>query len=296
MAERALALRMKSVVLACALLVGALAWIAAGPSPPPTHTSFILTRAGRPVTVWYFVPAGATSDTPVVFVMHGVSRNAEDYLADWIPYAQRQVFLVVVPEFSEKGFPGAEGYAYGNTVDKAGRPVAREQWSFSMIEPAFDAVRDKLGNYSERYSIYGHSAGAQFVQRFIYFVPRARVLRAVCANAGWYMLPDLDVAFPYGLKNTEVSDADLRHALGLPMVVLLGTADVDPHHPQLRHTPESEAQGAYRFARGKFFFARGEEVARTLGTPFGWRLAEAPGIAHSDRGMAPFAVRALFPD
>jgi len=165
-----------------------------------------------------------------------------------------------------------------------------------MIEPVFDTVRDKLGNRSERYSIYGHSAGAQFAQRFVYFVPRARLLRVVCANAGWYMLPDLDVAFPYGLRNTPVTDADLRHALGLPLVVLLGTADVDPHHPQLRHTPESEAQGPYRLARGKFFFARGEDAARARRTAFGWRLAEAPGIAHSDRGMAPFAVRALFPD
>src|SRR5206468_1144657 len=188
---------------------------------------------------------GATSDTPVVFVMHGVSRHGEGYLADWIPYAQRQMFLVVVPEFSEKDFPGAEGYGYGNTVDKAGRPVPREQWSFSMIEPAFDAMREKLGNRSERYSIYGHSAGAQFVQRFIYFVPRARLLRAVCANAGWYMLPDLVFTFPYGLGNTPVSDADLQHALRLPLVVLLCTADADPHPPQLRHTPDAAAPGAF---------------------------------------------------
>ena len=293
--ERGFALRVRSVVLACALLVGALAWIAADPSSPPAHTSFTFTQAGHRVTVWYFVPAGATPDTPVVFVMHGTSRHAEGYLADWIPFAQRQVFLVVAPEFSEQEFPRQEGYIYGNTVDKTGRPLPREQWSFSMIEPMFDAVKDRLGNRSERYSIYGHSAGAQFVQRFIYFVPGARVRRVVCANAGWYMLPDLDAAFPYGLKNTPVSDADLRHALGLPLVVLLGTADVDPHHPQLRHTPESEAQGAYRLARGKFFFARGEEAARARSVPFGWRLAEAPGIAHSEQGMAPFAVRALFP-
>jgi len=287
---------MKRIVLACAPLVVAVALMGAELPAANSHTSFIFTQAGRHVTVWYFVPPGATSQAPVVFVMHGVRRDGENYLADWIPYAQKGAFLLVVPEFSDKEFPGEEGYIYGNTVDKAGRPVAREQWSFSMIEPVFDAVRDKLGNRSEQYSIYGHSAGAQFVQRFIYFEPRARLFRAVCANAGWYMLPDLDIAFPYGLRNTPVSDRDLRHALELPLVVLLGAADIDPKHPQLRHTPEADAQGPFRFARGQFFFTRGEEAARAHGLSLGWRLAVAPGIAHSDRGMAPFAVHALFPE
>lgn len=256
--------------------------------------SFDFTQADRHVKVWLYVPADATPQTPVVFVMHGVQRNGEDYLNDWLPHAQEKKFLLVVPEFTQKEFPGEEGYIYGNTVDKAGRALPREQWSFSVIEPVFDAIRERTGNKSARYRIFGHSAGAQFVQRFIYFVPAARVERVVSANAGWYMLPDLATAFPYGLKGTPVTEADLRHALALPFTLLLGSADIDPHAKALRHTPESEAQGPYRFARGKFFFARSEEAARALNVALGWRLAFAPDIAHSDKGMAPFAVHQLF--
>src|SRR6185369_310507 len=86
----------------------------------PTHEHFDLEQAGRHVTVWLFAPPGATPQTPVVVVMHGIQRNGEDYLADWIPLAQERKFLLVVPEFSTKEFPGEEGYIYGNTVDKAG--------------------------------------------------------------------------------------------------------------------------------------------------------------------------------
>jgi poly(3-hydroxybutyrate) depolymerase len=282
---------MKKLLLTGLLLLGALTMRAAA---APAHTSFDFTQAGRHVTVWYFVPPGATPQTPVVIVMHGVGRNGEDYLADWLPLAHERKFLLVVPEFSKKEFPGVEGYNYGNTVDPAGHALPREQWSFNMIEPIFDAVRGRTGNRTERYRLFGHSAGAQFVQRFIYFVPSARLESVVSANAGWYMLPDLSIAFPYGLKNTPVTAADLRHALTLPVTVLLGTADVDPEAKSLRHTPEADAQGLYRFARGKFFMARAEEAARKFQLPFVWRMVTAPDIAHSDKDMAPFAVRELF--
>ena len=262
----------------------------------PAHEHFDFVQAGRHVTVWYYLPPDRTPDTPVVIVMHGVGRNGEDYLTDWLPHAEARHFILVVPEFSKKEFPDVECYNYGNTVDKAGRPRPRAEWSFSMIEPVFDAIQARTGNRTARYRIFGHSAGAQFVQRFIYFVPGARVERAVAANAGWYMLPDLTVAFPYGLKNTPVTEADLRHALSLPLVILLGTADTDPEARSLRHTPEADAQGMYRLARGHYFYEQAQAAARSRGLPLPWRLATSPGIAHSDQGMAPFAVPQLFPE
>ncbi len=261
---------------------------------PAGKGSFVYTQAGKHVQVWFYLPEDAKPDTPVVIVMHGVGRNGEDYLNDWLPHAQKTKFLLVVPEFSKTEFPGAEGYNYGNTVNTAGHALPREQWSFNMIEPIFDAVRTRTGNRTERYRLFGHSAGSQFVQRFVYFVPAARLESVVCANAGWYMLPDLSVTFPYGLKNTPVTEADLRHALALPLTVLLGTSDVDPEAKSLRHTPESDAQGMYRYARGKFFMAQAEAAAKKFQMPLAWRAATAPGVAHSDKNIAPYAVPELF--
>jgi poly(3-hydroxybutyrate) depolymerase len=281
---------MKSL-LALLLFVGLAA--SAARALDPAKGRFDYTQAGLTVTVWHYVPPAAGPQAPVVFVLPGIKRNGEDYLNDWIPLAQAGGFLLVVPEFSQAEFPGDEGYIYGNTVDRAGRPVPREQWSFSMIEPIFDAVRARTGNRSERYCLYGHSAGAQFVQRFIYFVPQARLARAVAANAGWYMMPDLAADFPYGLKGTPVNADDLRHALGLPLVVLLGTADTNANDKVLRHTPQADAQGPYRFARGQFFFSGAARAAQAQGLPFHWQLATAPGIGHSDPGMAPFAIHWL---
>lgn len=261
--------------------------------PRPGDDRMALEQGGRRIPLWYHQPPGGKADLPIVFVLHGANRDAEDYLHDWNALADEYRFVVVVPEFSQKNFPGDSGYIYGNTVDARGRPVPREQWAFSVIEPAFDAIKARLGSTRERYSIYGHSAGAQFVQRFIYFVPHARIERAVAANAGWYMLPDPAVRFPYGVGGTPVTVADLRAALALPLTVLLGTADTNAHDRVLRKTPEAEAQGPNRFARGHYFFRQSERWAAAHGFAFAWSLSTAPGIGHSDPGMAPFAARIL---
>ena len=104
----------------------------------------------------------------------------------------------------------------------------------------------------------------------------------MAANAGWYMMPDLAADFPYGLKGTPVSADDLRHALGLPLVVLLGTADTNARDKVLRHTPQADAQGLYRFARGQFFFARAAAAARAQG-----RLPLAAGDGPGHRTLRP---------
>ena len=268
----------------------------AGAAEPAGRGHFPFRRGGHQLTVWYYRPATATADAPVLFVIHGVGRNAEEYLNDWTEFAARKNFLLVVPEFSKAEFPGEEAFNSGNLFDAAGRPRLREEWSFSMIEPLFDALPGQLGVNRRDYLIYGHSAGAQFVQRFLYFVPEARATRAVAANAGWYMLPEFTTAFPYGLRGTPADEAALPAAFARRLVVMLGESDTDPAHPSLRHTPEADAQGLYRYARGRYFFARAQAAAAARRTIFNWTLVTVPGIEHSNKGMAPWAVRQLFPE
>ena len=256
---------------------------------------FEFKQAGKTVPVWYYLPTNAPSGAPILIVMHGVSRDADRYRNDWVPLAQKYGFVLACPEFSEKEFPGDAAYNYGGTVDERGRPQPRKQWSFSFIEPIFDMVKAATGNRSEKYNLYGHSAGAQFVHRFLYFVPDARAADVIAANAGWWTLPDPAVDFPYGLRGgSAVSQAALKAVLQRPLVVLLGTADTNANDINLRRTPGAMAQGPYRFARGHYFYNYGQRQAAALGVPFGWKLALARGIGHHDSGMAAFAVEWLF--
>ena len=119
--------------------------------------------AGPGLRVFATRPASLTPERPVVFVMHGMGRNADEYRDQWHQLALENRFLLIVPEFSENSFPGTDAYNIGNVFDQDGAPVSRELWSFSAIEPLFDAVRERFGMIAVAYSIYGHSAGAQIV-------------------------------------------------------------------------------------------------------------------------------------
>lgn len=249
--------------------------------------------SGVPLRVWYHIPNQITARTPVTVVMHGAGRNAQSYRDAWTPHAVKNDFILVVPEFSERDFPTAETYNSGHMVDAAGLPRPREQWTYSAIEPLFDEIKRRTGSRVPTYGIYGHSAGGQFVHRMVMLMPGARYHRAVAANAGWYTMPDLDQPFPYGLQGTKLDRRALAVALGKPLTVLLGTADIDPNHHQLRRTPEAMAQGPNRLERGRHFFAAGQATASRLRARFGWHLAYAEGIAHSNSGMAGAAAPLL---
>lgn len=251
---------------------------------------------GPDLRVFVTRPDGLAPDRPVVFVMHGMRRNADEYRDQWHEQAIEHDFLLVVPEFSEAGFPGTEGYNLGRLFDESGAATPRGQWSFSAVEPIFDEIRSRYAMATKGYSIYGHSAGGQFVHRFLFHVPQARVTRAVAANAGWYTMPDFSIEYPYGLQGSAVTLEGLEQALALPLTLLLGDRDIDPAHESLRRTPEAMLQGKYRMARGFSFFDGGREAAVRMGVPFNWHLATVIGADHDNRLMAPVAALLLLPD
>lgn len=265
------------------------------PDLKPGAGSFLFSGwAGKPLRVHYYMPDKVTETTRILFVIHGAGRNADGYRDAWIPYASEGQYIVLTPEYSKEDFPTSLTYNVGHIVDEAGNPRPREQWSFASIEPMFDAVRQATGTKVPRYAIYGHSAGGQFVHRFVELWPDARYSRAVAANAGWYTMPDLAIQYPYGLKGAPTDAAGLKATLEKPLTILLGTADTDPNHHQLSRTPEAMTQGVHRLARGEFFHAYGRKVAHELGAKFAWKLDYAPDIAHSNTGMSQYAQKLVW--
>jgi poly(3-hydroxybutyrate) depolymerase len=248
---------------------------------------------GPALPVFTHLPAKVDATTPIVFVMHGLKRDAERYRREWAHLADANGFILVTPQYGDADFPGSRAYNHGGFATKDGRLRPRDEWTFASIEPIFDEVRRRTGSAVARYAIYGHSAGAQFVHRFVLLMPHPRVSVAVSANAGSYAFPTFDVAYPFGLKGAPVDRGQLKRAFATPMVVLLGTRDIDPHDKSLPTGAEAEAQGPYRYARGRAFFAAAQAAAGQMGTAFHWQVKDAPGVAHSDAGMAEFAAKFL---
>lgn len=236
--------------------------------------------APGPMAAHWHRPAGWRPGGPVVAVMHGMGRNADAYRDAWIAAAEAHGFLVLCPEFSEAKFPGPRFYNFGNAE------APRAQWSFFALDRAVDAVLAAEGAAPQQFALYGHSAGAQFVHRYLLLTGAPRARRIVIANAGWYSWPSFERPFPHGLADCAATEEGLRAALVRPVTILLGEADNDPAHPQLRRDAATDMQGVNRLERGRNFFAAAREAAARSGLAFGWDLVTVPGIAHSNAGMA----------
>lgn len=257
----------------------------------PGAKRFMFDRwAGPALPVWYLRPEGTPPTAPIVFVMHGVKRDADRYLDEWVATARKHGFVVVVPEFPTKAFPGANGYNFGGVFGEDGKERPRELWSYSAIEPIFDAVREVEGLSATKYWLFGHSAGAQFVHRFAMLGVGPRMNAAISANAGSYMFATEEARWPFGVAGAPGDHFDFNRAFGSPLVLLLGDADKDPDHPSLPHQPEADRQGPHRFARGQNFYAQARDAAKKANIKLQWSCSIAPGVAHENGKMAEFAA------
>lgn len=288
-------------IAACILILSAVCFTPAGRTAVPEviaagSSSFeFLPDAKQPqrkLRVWTYRPAAFGPDSPIVFVMHGVGRNGRAYRDAWVRHSRSGGFLLVVPEFPAKDYPG-EAYQQGSLLDGRGRPLPPERWTFTVVEKLFDQVKAITASRAGRYDLYGHSGGGQFVQRFVLFMPQARYARAIAANPGYYTWPSPDAPYPYGLKGTPLAGGIPRAVFARDFVLMLGGADIRRNDPDLRKTRRADAQGLTRLERGNNFYRAATRAAENANAPFAWRLVTVPGVGHSNARMAPAAAREL---
>ena len=234
---------------------------------------------------------------PIIVVLHGAGRNADDYRDAWAPAAEEFNLLVIAPEFPDRVFPGSSGYNLGGMEGARGRDRECSECAFAFIEPVFRAVVRGIGSCRGSFDIFGHSAGGQFVHRLVLFEPDVPIDRAVAANAGWYTLPTEDEAFPYGLRSLPGPRPRLDVAFAKDLIIMLGelddSADAGGH---LRTTEAAMRQGAGRRQRGEYFVGTAEREADSRGLDLAWRVVVATGVAHSYRDMSAAAARYLYED
>ena len=59
----------------------------AGIDVPGSKRLTVADWGGAPITLWYLRGADTKADAPIVFVMHGVGRDADRYLSEWLDIA-----------------------------------------------------------------------------------------------------------------------------------------------------------------------------------------------------------------
>lgn len=206
---------------------------------------------------------------------------------------------MIAPEFSDEqliGFVGSLSgwgfeyrYSTGNVVSWFSRDLPEKDWYFTSVDHLFDAFLRSDPQLLNRYILFGHSAGGQFVHRMAMFKPDARFDLAIAANSGWYTIPDIEQNYPYGISGAPEVQDRITHSLQRPLVVFLGTED-KPDQGGFRTRPEAIGQGKSRPQRGEHFFKTAQHAASNRGLNLGWQLKYAEGIGHNYKDMAEAAI------
>jgi len=267
----------------------------------------------------------------VLIVIHGRLRNAETYRKSGEVAAelagQTANTLVIAPQFLNESdvslysLPASVLRWQGNDWMGGGLSTGPNPLS------SYAALDEIVGRLSDRKQfpdvkqivIFGHSGGAQVVQRYALLAqvqPALKTegirLRYVVANPSSYAYfnEQRPVAFDhakcpgfnrwkYGLVDPPIyaggqTPAQLEgRYVKREVIYLLGQQDTDPQHPALDKSCAAKAQGAYRLERGKLFFGY---LLRRHPEGVNQRLIEVPGVGHNGDGMltSPEGQKAIF--
>lgn len=258
--------------------------------------------ASTAMQVYYHIPDGADANSPVLMVFHGNLRDARESRNEMINMANQKKCVLLVPEFSEMAFPGNNEYHLGGVFDDGENPTAGElrssnRWTFSLVKPLFEEAKTRFGYVAHKFDAFGHSAGAQFLHRLLYFESQLPLNRAFANASGWYTLPNVAIDYPYGLGQTGLNEAQtLERVFGHSVHITVGALDNDPNAPALRRNAEADVQGTNRRDRAQYFYQYSAGQANALGLPFSsWTFSVIPGIGHDFVPAAQYAINTLYP-
>jgi hypothetical protein len=244
----------------------------------------------RPLTLHAARPRQFASHTPLLFVHHGVGRNGAAYRDYWLKLVDEAGILAIAIEFPEASFPEYLWYHFGNLHDDSGTPNPRSQWTYGIDERLFAALQAQGVTARRRYGLFGHSAGGQFVHRMLSFGYREHVAVAISANAGTYAMPDLDIAWPFGLGETGLDPDALRALLRFRITVMAGTQDTKTTGRFFPKGPRSMRQGGTRHERAHNYVAAGRAAAAALDTHCAWTVIDVLGVGHHGEHMSAAAA------
>lgn len=181
------------------------------------------------------------SSAPTFVGIHGISRNAAEIATRFANHPAFRSINIVAPLFEKNRFG-----KYQLLQSRSSRKTASDTAVFRLLEE-LDATH---AMDIQKLLVFGFSGGAQMAHRLAMLHP-ARISRLCAVSAGWYLLPDVSLPYPYGVGEGCPVKFDGQNFLDIPVTVIVGKRDtrIDA---SVRQDPEIIArQGKNRVERGK---------------------------------------------
>lgn len=245
------------------------------------------------VEILYITPNAINEDTEVIFVIHGNSRNADDYLSAWIPLVQNKNVIIAAPNFDKKNFryffllESAESNGFINERS--------DSYINTSISLFFNYFKSRFALNTNTYKMFGHSAGAQFTHRYMLLSNDQRISDTVIANAGWYTFLNGE-QYPYGIKDTpiEISSSHIRWFMSNKTSLLIGSIDTNLNN--VNSSAGAQKQGITRVDRADNYFKSLIDISDKKEIPFRWSYKVINDVGHDYQKMTPIAASILLQD
>jgi pimeloyl-ACP methyl ester carboxylesterase len=259
-------------------------------------------------TYYAYVPKVAPGKAGILVLVHGTPQKQDSaeftahyYITNWVDFAEQQGLILIVPAFNQRDFSSRLGdHAMSGYRGLFGRQIGADEWILRLV----DAYQAANGTSGTPFYLYGHSAGGQFVARFLVTHPE-RIERAVLSAAATYPQITTQVAWPYGMGelHAEIAwDAETTRrvdivpdknnwlaATQVPLTVIVGLNDVAevPYYPG--------QQGVNRLLRARNWVRDMGALADENGLKSRFTIEMIPGKGHSMYGLIPYVQEALVP-
>lgn len=211
---------------------------------------------------------GHASTSPVLVMVHGISRNAAEHAFRAATAPQWTGHTIIAPLFDAVTFGHYQSLRAGQGQHPA------DQGLIGLLDHL--SVSGVIAD--DRIELFGFSGGAQFAHRFAMKYPE-RIRFLSLAAAGWYTMPDTRAAYPEGLQNTAIH-AQLPAFLELPIQVMVGSRDTSRDSTLRRSKQLDRTQGRTRLERAMGWHKAVRRSAESLGVTTRATLDVIPDVAH----------------
>ena len=239
------------------------------------------------VDLLYVLPAEVNTETKVLFIIHGSSRDADRYLSMWLDAEKDKNVILVAPHFKKNAHPYIATLGMASYSGK----IIKDQgvWLNDSIAKFYAYFQNKYNLSSEQYLIYGFSGGSQFVHRYLMYGVDKAIEKAAIGSAGWYTFLNNE-PFPFGLRNMPIERERYEWFLSRQVLFILGAKDNDPNHESLNNSRGARKQGANRFDRGTSYFENIISFSEKNKIPLRWRYKVISNLDHNTTIMSENAI------
>jgi pimeloyl-ACP methyl ester carboxylesterase len=210
----------------------------------------------------------------VLIVIHGHSRTTT-LVEAFARAAARDELLLLAPIFDTDHYDDFQVLR-----GRAGPGAAAD-----ALNAAYEDAARSFGFAPAPFLLAGISGGAQFAHRYAMCFP-GQVAALVAASAGWYTMPDPQVAFPCGCAASDDMPAGipaLDAFVRLPIRVMVGERDTTRDVLLRRSAAIDRVQGRNRLQRARAWVRAIADYAhsRDLYSPVALEIL--PDCGHSSR-------------